>query len=104
LRAYPNFAFEGSRRFVLNAEDRFFLGREVLDLFEPGAAVFVDSGEAVNGPLRPRALRTDFGIGLRCAIARLDSAMLRFDLAYAVNNSPSARRGLQFSFATVQAF
>ena len=102
LRAYPDFAFEGSRRIVLNAEHRVFLGRELLDFFEPGAAAFVDSGEAVTGGFgHPK---TDFGVGLRFSIARLEAAMLRFDVAYAVNDSPNRRHGLQFSFATVQAF
>jgi len=35
LRAYPNFAFAGTRRFVFNAEDRVYLGRELLQVIEP---------------------------------------------------------------------
>jgi predicted dienelactone hydrolase len=105
LRAYPNFAFEGNRRVLLNLEHRFFLGRELLQLFEPGAALFFDTGEAVtSAPLRPRRLRSDIGAGLRFGVARLESAMLRFDFAYALNASPISRRGLVISFATVQAF
>jgi hypothetical protein len=30
--------------------------------------------------------------------------MLRFDVAWAFNDSPLSRRGLVFSFATTQAF
>jgi len=99
LRAYPNFAFAGASRVVFNAEHRVYLGRELLDLFEPGAALFIDSGRAGRG-----ALRTDVGAGFRIGIARFQSAMLRFDVAYAMNNSPLSRRGLVFSFATTQAF
>jgi hemolysin activation/secretion protein len=99
LRAYPNYAFSGDRRFVFNAEQRVFLGREWLQLLEPGAALFIDSGRAGTGPLR-----TDVGAGIRLGISRLDAAVLRFDAAYALNDSPLSRRGLVFSFATSQAF
>ena len=104
LRAYPNFAFEGTRRFVFNAEERWSLGRELLQIFEPGAAIFVDSGNATNRSLLHTGLRTDFGAGVRFGIERLESAMLRFDVAYALNSSPFSRRGIVFSFATEQAF
>ena len=105
LRAYPNFAFEGNRRFLFNMEHRLFLGREILQVVEPGAAIFFDTGEAViNAPLHPRAFRTDFGAGLRLAIARLESAVVRVDVGYALNDSPISRRGLVVSIATSQAF
>ena len=99
LRAYPNFAFTGSNRQLLNVEHRVYLGRELMQVVEPGAALFLDTGRAGGGPLR-----TDLGAGIRLGIARWNEAMLRFDLAYALNNSPLSRRGLVFSFATTQAF
>jgi len=49
-------------------------------------------------------VHSDFGLGLRFGIARYQSAMLRFDVAYAATNSPLSHRGLVFSFATSQAF
>ena len=104
LRAYPNFAFAGTKRVVYNVEERVFLGREWLHVFEPGAAVFVDSGEALNGSLALRAMHTDVGAGLRFSIARFESAMFRLDVAYAFNNSPLSKRGIVFSVATTQAF
>jgi hypothetical protein len=104
LRAYPNFSFDGSRRILFNFEHRIFLGRELLQMFEPGAAIFMDMGEAVNGGFRRHEIKTDFGIGLRCGIARLDTAMLRLDVSYALHNSPTSDRGIEISFATVQAF
>gem|GEM_PF-332756 len=104
LRAYPNFAFSGTRRVVFNAEHRVFLGREWLQLFEPGAAVFIDSGTATNDRQLLRNWKTDAGIGLRFGVARFESTMLRLDVAYAFNGSPLSRRGLVFSFATTQAF
>ncbi|HSP35633.1 MAG TPA: hypothetical protein VLU46_15080 [Thermoanaerobaculia bacterium] len=98
LRAYPNFAFAGTRRFVFNAEDRWYLGHEVLQIVEPGIAAFVDVGGATNRSLFNDRLHTDFGLGLRFGIARYESAMLRFDWSYAPG------RGTVFSFATAQAF
>lgn len=104
LRAYPNFAFSGTRRVVFNAEHRVFLGREWLQLFDPGAAVFVDSGTATSDRRLLRNWKTDAGFGLRLGIARFESTMLRFDVAWAFNDSPLGKRGLVFSFATSQAF
>jgi hypothetical protein len=102
LRAYPDFAFEGSRRIILNAEHRLFLGRELLGLFGPGIAVFADSGQAVDGPFR--GMKSDVGAGLRIGIARYDSALIRIDYAYALNASPLNRRGPVLSISTQQAF
>ena len=102
LRAYPDFAFEGSRRLIVNAEQRMFLGREVLQLFGPSIAVFADSGQAVDGPFR--GMKTDAGAGLRIGIARYDSALIRIDWSYAFNASPVSRRGGVWSIATSQAF
>ncbi len=104
LRAYPNFAFSGTRRVVFNAEHRVYLGREWLQLFEPGAAVFIDTGTATSDRQLLRNWKTDAGFGLRFGVARFESTMLRFDVAYAFNNSPLSKRGLVFSFATTQAF
>jgi hypothetical protein len=105
LRAYPNFAFVGTRRLVVNAEHRVYLGREWLQVFEPGFAVFADSGEAMNGKrFSFRDLHTDAGAGLRFSVARFESAIIRIDVAYAFNDSPVSRRGVVFSFATTQAF
>ncbi len=102
LRAYPDFAFEGSRRLILNAEHRLYLGHELLQLFGPSVAVFADSGQAVDGPFR--GMKSDAGIGLRIGIARIDSALIRIDWAYAFNASPLSRRGGVFSISTTQAF
>jgi hypothetical protein len=104
LRAYPNFAFAGAHHVVMNVEERLFLGHEWLEVFEPGVAAFADSGEATNGPLTFRGLRTDAGAGVRFSIARFNSALIRIDVAYAFNNSPLSRRGVVVSLATTQAF
>ncbi|HEV7425678.1 MAG TPA: hypothetical protein VGQ46_04870 [Thermoanaerobaculia bacterium] len=102
LRAYPDFAFTGSRRVIVNAEHRLFLGREVLQLFGPSIAVFADSGQAVDG--RFRGMKSDAGIGLRIGISRINDALIRIDWAYAFNDSPLNRRGGVFSVSTSHAF
>jgi len=103
LRAYPNFAFSGPHRVVVNAEQRLFLGTEWLHLLEPGFAVFADSGNAAANALF-RHFKSDAGAGLRFAVSRFESTMIRLDAAYAFNGSPLSRRGIVFSIATTQAF
>ncbi len=102
LRAYPDFAFEGSRRIVLNVEHRISLGRELLQFLGPGLAFFADSGQAVDGPFH--GMKSDVGVGLRIGIARYDSALIRIDYACALNSSPLSRRGPVLSISTMQAF
>jgi len=102
LRAYPDFAFEGRRRILVNAEHRIFLGREILQIFGPSIAFFVDSGNAFDGPFH--GMKTDAGVGLRIAIARFESALLRIDYAYALNSSPLNKRGRVLSISTMHAF
>ena len=102
LRAYPDFAFEGNRRLIVNVEHRMFLGRELMQLFGPSLAVFADSGQAVNGPFH--GMKSDAGAGLRIGIARYDSALIRIDWSYAFNASPLSRRGPVWSISTSQAF
>lgn len=102
LRAYPNYAFSGTRRFLFNAEQRMFLGRELLSLAEPGVAAFVDAGEAWGSSVGH--VRADAGVGFRLSLSRFDSALIRFDCAYAFHDSPLSKRGVVFSIATSQVF
>ncbi|HEV7516825.1 MAG TPA: hypothetical protein VGR07_11035, partial [Thermoanaerobaculia bacterium] len=98
--------YAGDKRLLLNLEDRFFLGRELLQLFAPGAAVFLDVGGAQRPgtALELRDLKVDVGAGLRFGIARTDSTVLRFDLAYRLNTDPTGRRGFVLSIGSSQAF
>lgn len=107
LRGYHLYAFEGDRRVLVNVEHRIFGGFEVLQLFSLGAAVFVDSGTAVEPgvPLRLSSMKTDAGVGLRVGIARAAvNTVLRLDCAYAFNADPLRRRGWLVSFSSGQAF
>jgi hypothetical protein len=104
LRAYPDFAFEGRRRLLINAEQRIFLGREILQIFGPSIALFVDSGQAVDHNFKVSRMKTDAGVGLRIGVARYESALIRIDYAWVFNSSPLNRRGHTISVSTMQAF
>ena len=84
--------------------ENLFLGREILQMFGPSVAVFADSGQAVERNFRLAGMKSDVGVGLRIGIARFESALLRIDFAYALNNSPLSHRGRVISISTVQAF
>jgi hypothetical protein len=106
LRAYPLHAYGGDRRLLLNVEHRVFLGREVLQVFAPGAAVFFDAGAAPSPgtPFSHARFKSDIGAGLRFAIARAEGLVLRFDYAYQLSNDPFGHRGWVFTAGTGQAF
>ncbi|HVT58086.1 MAG TPA: hypothetical protein VHR45_06780 [Thermoanaerobaculia bacterium] len=106
LRAYPVNAYAGDKRLLFNVEDRFFLGRELLQAFAPGAAIFFDCGGAQpqRTPLTIASLKSDVGAGLRLAIARVESFVLRLDAAYQLNRDPFGHRGWVLSIGTAQAF
>ncbi|MEO8432843.1 MAG: hypothetical protein ABI592_15145 [Acidobacteriota bacterium] len=107
LRGYRLYAFEGDKRVIFNAEQRFFLAREFLQLFSPGAAVFFDTGAATppGQPLRFSDFRSDVGVGIRISISRAaTNSVLRLDLSYALDRDPRGRRGLLVSFSSGQVF
>jgi Surface antigen variable number repeat/Omp85 superfamily domain len=107
LRGYRLHAFTGNRRLLVNVEDRIRLTRELVHLFEIGAAAFVDVGYAwpEGSPLRLSDLRADAGIGLRIALPRAPSlGLFRLDVAYAMRPDLQGRRGWLLSFSSSQAF
>lgn len=107
LRGYLLHAFEGDERLIWNLEHRVFSGKEILQLFSPGLAVFFDTGLATprGQPLRLSELKSDIGIGLRFGIARAaENNILRLDFAYALNADPQGRKGWLVSFSSGQSF
>ena len=92
--------FEGSRSIVLNLEERFYLGEEILQLASPAIVAFIDAGNA--GDLT--ALKKDIGVGIRVGLPRTPKNLLRIDFAYALNRDPLGRRGFLVSFSSGQAF
>jgi hypothetical protein len=107
LRGYRLYSFEGNKRVVWNVEQRFFSGKEVLQLASFGAAVFFDTGAATppGHPLKISEFKSDVGIGLRVAISRAaGNSILRVDVAYALNPDPFGRKGWLVSFSSGQVF
>jgi hypothetical protein len=107
LRGYRLHAFTGDKRLVFNAEQRFFSGREILQLVSPGAAVFFDAGAALprGVSFALERIHADAGVGLRFGIARAGgNNVLRMDAAYAFDRDPRGRQGWLVSFSSSQAF
>lgn len=107
LRGYHLYAFEGNKSVIFNLEHRIFSGKEILQLFSPGVAVFFDTGLATPSgtPLRLSSFKTDVGVGLRFGIARAaGNNILRLDLAYALNADQQGRKGWLVSFSSGQSF
>jgi hypothetical protein len=107
LRGYRLHAMTGDRRLLVNVEQRFFSEREYLQLFSPGAVVFVDAGTAVprQTGLTFSQIKADAGFGLRIAIARAGgNNILRIDVAYPFQRDAQGRKGLLVSFSSSQAF
>ena len=105
LRGYRTHMFEGTRSVVLNLEERFYLGHEVLQLASPAIVAFIDAGNATSGGAASlMSLKTDVGFGIRVGLPRTPKNLLRIDFAYALNRDPLGRRGLLVSFSSGQAF
>ncbi|HEY6894034.1 MAG TPA: hypothetical protein VI258_07695 [Rhodanobacteraceae bacterium] len=100
LRGYRTHVFAGNRALILNFEERFYLGREILQIASPAVVAFFDAGNAgdlVN-------LKKDVGVGIRMGLPRTPKNLLRIDFAYALNRDPFGRRGWLVSFSSGQAF
>jgi hypothetical protein len=107
LRGYHLYAFEGNKSVIFNLEHRIFSGKEILQLFSPGVAVFFDTGLATpkGEPLRVADFKSDIGIGLRFGIARAaGNNIVRIDVAYALSADQQGRKGWLVSFSSGQSF
>ncbi len=105
LRGYRMHTFDGNRAFIVNLEERLYLGREVLQLASPGVVAFADFGNATYGGLSSlMSLKSDVGVGFRMGLPRTPKNLLRLDFAYALNRDPLGRRGWLISFSSGQAF
>ncbi|HEX9161027.1 MAG TPA: BamA/TamA family outer membrane protein, partial [Thermoanaerobaculia bacterium] len=105
LRGYRIHSFAGTRSLIINAEQRFYLGRELLQLYSPGVVAFADAGNATSGSF-PDLLRlkADVGVGIRIGLPRTPKNLFRLDLGYALNRDPHGKRGFLISFSSGQAF
>lgn len=83
LRGYPDHAHTGGRRVVATAEQRTYLGWPLPDLFDLGAAAYIDvariwAGDAAFGEGSP--VRAGAGVGLRLAFPAGSRQTLRLDV------------------------
>ncbi len=105
LRGYRVHAFAGSRAVVMNAEQRLYLGREILQLASPAIVAFADAGNATDGGFTTlMRLKSDVGIGIRIGLPRTPKNLLRIDLAYALQRDARGHKGLLLSVSSGQAF
>lgn len=99
--------FIGTKSVLVNVEDRIFLVDEALNLFAVGAVVFVDSGYAWprGRPVALSDMRTDIGTGLRLGLTRSSNEVIvRFDIAYRLQEDSREDSRFVFTFGTGQAF
>jgi len=85
LRGYPRNYTTGERRLIVNVENRFFSGIEILSV-DLGAVQFVDIGRcwAKDEGVRLKDFYWSVGFGLRLSAERISNArLMRLDLAYA---------------------
>lgn len=95
LRGYGVDQFTGTRRFLLNIEDRLFVWDDLLSLMDIGMVFFYDSGYVWPGgePVKLGDLKNSVGVGLRIAPSRsAANSPARIDLARALNGNGSRPR------------
>ncbi len=107
LRAYPFDYQYGDKRALLTLEQRYYTDWKPFQLFQVGAAAFVDIGKVWGDsavPAVPLGTLRDVGIGLRLGSLRAARAnALHIDLAYPVD-ARTKDRGLQFIVETRTSF
>lgn len=95
LRGYGVGQFTGSRRFLLNLEDRVYVWDELFSLLDIGMVFFFDSGYVwpQSSPVKLADLKNSVGVGLRVAPSRsAANSPVRIDLARALNGGTNRPR------------
>ncbi|HXO20528.1 MAG TPA: hypothetical protein VOA87_11465 [Thermoanaerobaculia bacterium] len=107
VRGYPFRFQDGTRRWAVNLEQRFFGHREYLHLLHLGAAVFFDAGRAwtPGGPsLFDRGVLSDVGAGLRLGSSRsAQGTVVHLDLAVPLTGDRAIKR-VQWLVMTSETF
>lgn len=92
LRGYSDRTFFGDKMVLFNAEERFHLFDDVLQLVSVGGAFFGDIGGTTQGTLGDLfgdEIYSDIGVGLRFGFPRSSgSRVLRVDLAFPLRDGP----------------
>jgi hypothetical protein len=94
LRGYKRRGFDGTRRVLLNVEDRVHLADDIFRIMSVGAVAFCDLGGASNdtlGNIFTDHLYGDLGIGLRFGFPRSSGGgIVGLDLAVPLRSGPAA--------------
>ncbi len=102
LRGYPTYQFQGTRRLLVNVEDRIFTSWRVFTgVF--GFVVFADAGYVwdADDAVNLGDLRSDVGFGLRVGNTRAATSRIsRFDVAFRLRG----QRGVFLAFGSEQMF
>ena len=89
LRGFDSNFSTGNRSLLLNLEERFYPGLELLSVLI-GGVVFLDIGRTwdVDKPLKIKNFEHSVGVGLRLSMERFTKGeLVRIDLAMAQDNS-----------------
>ncbi|MCX5793692.1 MAG: hypothetical protein NTY45_15960 [Elusimicrobia bacterium] len=90
LRGYGLNQFTGTRRFLLNVEDRVYVWDNLFQLLDLGVVFFYDSGYVWQQarPVKLSDLKNSVGVGLRLAPSRsANNNPARIDLAHALSGN-----------------
>ncbi len=105
LRAHDVHALAGDRLWRLNAESRWLIGRELLQIVSLGAAAFWDAARTSGPGSGGLPWQHDVGLGLRVSLPRSAlNRIARFDVAWRLSPSGAGPREAVFSFSSSQAF
>lgn len=105
LRAYPVNALAGEKLVRLNAESRWLIGRNLMQLVSVGAAAFWDTARTWGRGAGDVSWQHDVGLGLRLSFPRSAlNRVTRFDVAWPVSPSGQISPEPVLSFGSSQAF
>lgn len=105
LRAYPVNALAGQQVWRFNAEHRWLMARDWMQMFSFGAAAFYDLARTWGPGAVLQEWNHNAGIGLRFSLPRIGlDDVARIDVAWPISPSIDGRRDPVFSFGSRQAF
>jgi len=105
LRAYPVNALAGERLVRLNAESRWSIRKNLMQLVSVGAAAFWDTARTWGRGAGDVSWQHDVGLGLRLSFPRSAlNRVTRFDVAWPVSPSGQISPQPVLSFGSSQAF
>ena len=105
LRSFPVRALAGQEAWRVNAEHRWWVAHDFLQLVSIGMVGFYDLGRTAGAGAIDTRWRQDTGFGVRIALPRSgQDRVARLDVAWPVSPRTGESRGPVFSFGSGQAF